>query len=150
MKLYPRSAVIDTKMRAQIADAAFFLGQAAAALHVGDILATQEFMVQASDILPVLTRRRINQKNKRAAQKECIQRFAERFLEMRPKGGWKNVDHAAHAGKTVLQALLREYKHTFGLLWKIDARALIVQWLEQEQPDVYKAYQGISSNPLAN
>lgn len=149
LRLYPRTSVIDTEMCKQIADAVIFLVQAAAALETGETKTAQTFMAQASNILPALTRRRISQRNKHTVQNECILRFAKRLLKMRPEGGWESIDQAACAGQPALQALLKKYKETYGLLWKIDAGTLIIRWLEQQQPDVYNAYLGVSASPPA-
>lgn len=146
LELYPRSTVMDTGMRAKVADAAIFLIQATASLEQGYIDAAQTYMAQASAILPKLEKRRIHQRDKLSTQEECIQRFAKRLLEIRPKDGWRNIDQAAAAGQAELQTLLDEYRLTFGLLWKVDPGTLVLQWLQQKQPYVHEAYHGRSTH----
>jgi hypothetical protein len=143
LKLYPRNTVIDAGMRVQVADAAISFVQAVCALRKREIGLAQTFMEQASTILPKLEKRRIHQRHKLATQEECIQRFAERLLDIRPKGGWKDIDHAARVGQVELDALLKEYKRTFGLLWKMDSGTLLLQWLQQKQTYVQNAYKGV-------
>jgi len=150
LKLYPLNTVIDAAMRVKVADAVIFFVQAASALRKRDIDVAKAFMEQASAILPKLENRRIRQRKKLANQEECIQRFAERLLDIRPKGGWKDIDQAARVGQVELQALLKEYKRTFGLLWKMDSGALILQWLQQKQPYVQNAYKGVPIHTPVN
>jgi hypothetical protein len=150
LKLYPLNTVIDAGMRVQVADAAIFFVQAVSALRKRDIDVAQTFMEQASAILPKLENRRIHQRDKVATQEECIQRFADRLLKIRPKGGWKDIDHAARVGQVELQVLLKEYKRTFGLLWKMDSGTLILQWLQQKQPYVQNAYKGVPIHTPVN
>jgi hypothetical protein len=141
LALYSSNKAFDIEFRERIADAVICLVQAATALHEGDIEAAQTFMEQASAVLPAILKRL----GKIAKQEECIKRFAARLHVIRPRSGWESIDQAARAGQAELQKLLKEYKRSFGELWKMDAGTLLMKWLQEKQPDVYAAYQNAPS-----